>query len=356
MRIAEGILLDAAKEILVLLGEENGSAQIAAEALVSADMRGISSHGVNLLRLISQRVSAKMLNIPTRIEIIRNDTTTAVLNGNNGLGQVAAHRGMHLSIEKAKCNGIGMVSLRNTNNIGALGHFTSSAAVRDGVVSIIMTNGNPSVAPFGSADPFLGTNPLSIAVPALEGRPLVLDMSSSVVARGKIRLASMSGESIPLGWALDETGEPTCDPKRALKGSLLPLGGPKGSGLAMMIDILAGMLSGSAYGRKLKSFHELDGATGVGACFITIDISRFVNPESFVEMMEIYLQEIKGLRRQAGVAEIFLPGEIELQKVEESRRAGIEIPETVARSTDEILAKLGSSLRIAVSREKESRE
>jgi LDH2 family malate/lactate/ureidoglycolate dehydrogenase len=351
MRIAEGVLLDAAKEILLLLGEKNESARIAAEALVSADMRGISTHGINLLRLVSQRVSAKMLNIPTRVELLSDDVTTAVLNGNNGLGQVAAHQGMCLSTEKAKRNGMGMVSLRNTNNIGALGHFTSSAAVRDGVVSIIMTNGNPSVAPFGSADPFLGTNPLSIAVPAIKGRPLVLDMSSSVVARGKIRLAAMNDQSIPSGWALDEAGEPTCDPKRALKGSLLPLGGPKGSGLAMMIDILAGMLSGSAYGRKLKSFHELDGATGVGACFIAIDIGRFVNPQSFAEMMEIYLREIKGLRRQPGVKEILLPGEVELQKVEESRRLGIEVPQAVAQSMDEILAKLGSHLRIAVARE-----
>src|SRR5208283_441999 len=194
---------------------------------------------------------------------------------------------------------------------------------------------------------FFGTNPLSIGVPALDGRPLVLDMSSSVVARGKIRLASLSGESIPLGWALDDAGTPTTDPKLALKGSLLPLGGPKGSGLAMMIDIFSGMLSGSAYGRKLRSFHELDGATGVGACFIAIDIGRFLPPESFDKKMADYVRDIKGLRRQDGIAEILLPGEVERQKEEESRRSGIEVPETVARSMDEMLAKLGSQTRIA---------
>jgi LDH2 family malate/lactate/ureidoglycolate dehydrogenase len=209
-----------------------------------------------------------------------------------------------------------------------------------------MTNGNASVAPFGSADPFFGTNPFSIAVPSAEGRALVLDMSASVVARGKIRLAAMSGESIPLGWACDETGEPTTDPKRALKGSLLPLGGPKGSGLAMMIDILSGVLSGSSYGRGLKSFHELDGATGVGACFIAIDIGRFVDPGSFARTIGEYVGGIKGLRKQPGVNEILVPGEVERIREEESRRLGIEVPGPVVTSTDEILASLGSRLRI----------
>lgn len=356
MRIAQKVLLDAAKEILVLLGEENESARIAAEALVTADMRGISTHGVNLLRMMSERVSAGILTVPTRIDVVADDVTTAVLDGNNGLGQVAAYRGLRLSVEKARRSGMGMVSLRNTNNIGALGYFTSSAAEDDGVASIVMTNGNPSVAPYGSADPFFGTNPLSIGVPALPGRPLVLDMSSSVVARGKIRLASLSGESIPPGWALDDTGAPTCDPSLALKGCLLPLGGPKGSGLAMMIDIFSGMLSGSAYGRRLKSFHELDGATGVGACFIAIDIGRFVDPGSFAVKMAEYIQEIKGLRKQAGVAEILLPGEVERKKLEESRRAGIEIPEPVAKGLDQVLAKLGSRLSVVAACTRESRK
>jgi LDH2 family malate/lactate/ureidoglycolate dehydrogenase len=352
VRIAEKALRDIAKEILLRLGEGEEGACTAADALVAADMRGISTHGVNLLRMISQRSAAGMLTLPTRVDRVSDGPTTAVLDGNNGLGQVAAYHSMRLSIEKAKLSGVGMVLLRNTNNIGALGYFTSLAAC-DGVVSIVMTNGNPSVAPFGSADPFLGTNPLSIAVPALPDRPLVLDMSSSVVARGKIRLASLNGESIPLGWALDNTGTPTSDPALALKGCLLPLGGPKGSGLAMMIDILSGMLSGSAYGRKLKSFHELDGATGVGACFISADIGRFQDPESFAMKMKGYIEEIKGLRRQTGVAQILLPGEVERTCEEESRLRGVEIPDAVVSSLDQTLAKLGSALNVSAHRKKE---
>jgi LDH2 family malate/lactate/ureidoglycolate dehydrogenase len=334
MRVSEQKLRDIALEILVLLGEDRANAELAAAALVAADMRGVNTHGINLLRLVSQRVAAGMLALPTRIEALKDDPTTAVLDGNNGLGQVAACRAIGLGVGKAKQAGLGMVVVRNTNNLGALGYYTAQSASR------------ASVAPFGSADPFFGTNPFSIAVPSAEGRALVLDMSASVVARGKIRLAAMSGASIPPGWACDETGEPTTDPKRALKGSLLPLGGPKGSGLAMMIDILSGVLSGSSYGRGLKSFHELDGATGVGACFIAIDISRFVDPGSFARTIGEYVGDIKGLRKQPGVNEILVPGEVELTREEESRRLGIEVADPVAKSTDEILASLGSRMRI----------
>ena len=347
MRIAEKALRGIAEEILVRLGEEEGNAAVAAGALVRADMRGVSTHGVNLLRLVAQRVSAGMLALPTRVETVRDEEGTAVLDGGNGLGQVAAARALRLSVEKARRHGIGMVLLRNTNNIGALGCYSSAAAAEDGVVSILTTNGNASVAPYGAAEPFFGTNPISIAVPSGGGRSIVLDMSSSVVARGKIRLASLSGQSIPPDWALDAAGEPTTDPKKALKGSLLALGGPKGSGLAMVIDILSGVLSGSAYGRKLKSFHELDGATGVGACFIAADVGRFIAPEAFVSLMGAYTAEIKGLRRQGGVEEILLPGEPELRMEEEGRREGIEVPEAVAAGLDEILARLGSARRFS---------
>jgi LDH2 family malate/lactate/ureidoglycolate dehydrogenase len=346
MRIAEDRLLEVAGDILVRLGEESENARVAASSLVRADMRGVSTHGVNLLRLVSQRVEARMLSLPTRVSVVSDDGATARMDGGNGLGPVAAYRALDLSLEKAYRYGIGMTTLRNTNNIGALGCI-SSAAAKKGYVFIVTTNGNPSVAPFGAAEPFFGTNPISIAAPRGGGLdPLVLDMSSSVVARGKIRLASLSGQSIPEGWALDADGRPTTDPKKALKGCLLPIAGPKGSGLAMMVDILSGMLSGSSYGRNLKSFHELEGATGVGAVFIGIDTGRFVGREAFQSALAEYAGQVKTLRRQNGFEEILLPGEVETKKEEESARLGIEVPEAVAKSIDEIAARLGSSLRL----------
>jgi LDH2 family malate/lactate/ureidoglycolate dehydrogenase len=346
MKIAETLLRDAAREILTGIGEEKNNAEIAAEIMVRSDMRGVSTHGVNLLRQIVKRKAAAMLSIPTRVEVLRDDAATALLDGCDGLGQVAGYKAMRLSIEKALRSGIAMVGVKNTNNVGALGYYTSTAASTGNVITLCMTNGNPSVAPYGSADPFFGTNPISVGIPLPGGNPIVLDMSSSVVARGKIRLAALSGEKIPLGWACDETGAPTTDPAKALKGSLLPLGGPKGSGLAMIIDILAGLLTGSAYGLKLKSFHELEGPTGVGATFITIDIGRFMDPELFAAHVSAYAKEIKALRMQPGVSEILLPGELESIKEEKSRKAGIEVPEAVAKAIDEILVKSGSTIRL----------
>ncbi|OHD81761.1 MAG: hypothetical protein A3J97_11280 [Spirochaetes bacterium RIFOXYC1_FULL_54_7] len=345
MKIARQNLLETARAILVELGETKDSAAVAADSLVRADMRGVSTHGINLLRLVAQRVDAKMLELPTRVTNVSDFGATAVLDGNNGLGQVAAYQALKLCMSKARQFGIGMVNLRNTNNIGALGCITGEAA-RQGLISIIMTNGNPSVAPFGAAEPFFGTNPISVAVPRGALEPLVLDMSSSVVARGKIRLASLSEKEIPLGWALDPEGNQTTDPKKALKGCLLPLGGPKGSGLAMMIDILSGMLTGSAYGDKLRSFHELDGPTGVGASFICIDVARFVGVANFEQAVTEYAQRIKGLRRQPGFEEILLPGEFETQKEHESNESGIDVPEAIVKGIDEISARLGCSSRL----------
>lgn len=345
MRIAEDRLLEVAGDILVRLGEEPENARVAASSLVRADMRGVSTHGINLLRLVSQRVEAGMLSLPTRVSVVSDDGATARMDGGNGLGPVAAYRALDMSIEKADRYGIGMTTLRNTNNIGALGCI-SSAAAKKGYVFIVTTNGNPSVAPFGAAEPFFGTNPISIAAPRGRLDPLVLDMSSSIVARGKIRLASLSGQSIPEGWALDSEGGATTDPKKALKGCLLPIAGPKGSGLAMMVDILSGVLSGSAYGKKLKSFHELEGATGVGAAFICIDTGRFVGREAFQSAMAEYADQVKALRRQPGFDEVLLPGEVETKKEEENARLGVEVPEAVAKSVDEIAARLGSPLRL----------
>lgn len=349
MRIPEAILRMATEFILVGLGENREGARIASSALVGADMRGVSTHGVNLLRLIAKRKDAGMLALPTRVATLRDEGATAALDGGNGLGQIAAAAAFELCAEKASRFGVGMVTLRNTNNVGALGILTSGMAARERVIAILTTNGNPSVAPFGAAKPFFGTNPLSIAVPSAGGGSFVLDMSSSVVARGKIRLAALSGQAIPEGWALDADGDPTTDPKRALDGSLLPLGGPKGSGLAFMIDVLSGILPGASYGRALKSFHELEGATGVGACCIAVDVGRFMDADVFGALVAAYAADIKALKRGAGFDEILLPGELELQREAECRRLGVEVPEAVVEALDGILSRMGGEISLVAS-------
>lgn len=338
-------LKEVAIEILKGLGEEENRAREAAEILVRADMRGISTHGTYLLTLMAKRVEEKVLNIPTPITVVSDNQATAIIDGGNGLGQIAASEAMKTSIAKAREFGIGLTLVRNTNNVGFLGYYTNLTA-REGMVGIMGGNAAPAMAPWGGTEPFFGTNPISIAIPAEGHNPLVLDMSSSVVARGKIRRASRNQEAIPEGWAIDENGEPTTDPDKALKGTLLPVGGPKGSALAMMVDILAGMLSGSSYGPAVKTFHKPLGPTGVGLFCMAIDIDYLCEPAEFYAKLKDYINSIKMMKKVKSSSEIFMPGEIEFNNEEKSLERGVELDLKVIEGLNEILTKMGSDLSI----------
>ena len=345
MKIQPQRLKEISIEILKGLNATDHEAKLVAECLVLAEMRGIDTHGVHFLKLLSDRVDARMIRIPTKVRVLREDGANSVLDGGNGLGQVAAHRAMRMNIQKAKELGMGLTLIRNTNHIGILAFYTLMAA-EEGMVGIVMSNSAPSMSPWGGADPFLGTNPISIAIPCGLEAPLVLDMSSSVVARGKIRKALRMKQSIPLGWALDEEGSPTTDPSAALKGTLLPIGGPKGYGLALVIDILAGLLSGSQYGPKIKTFHQPLGPTGIGVLTMAIDIERFMPLDQFKQLMDSYIGSIKKSKKAKGVSRIYLPGEIEFEKEKENLAEGIELNESVVSDLNQLLEKVKSPIRM----------
>jgi LDH2 family malate/lactate/ureidoglycolate dehydrogenase len=345
MKVRVERLKDITLHILKGLNATDEEATLVADCLVRAEMRGIDTHGVHFLKLLSDRIDAHMIQIPTPLKVIREDNTTAILDGGNGLGQVAAHRAMKTSIQKARNFGIGITLIRNTNHIGILAFYTLLAA-EEGMVGIVMSNSAPSMPPWGGAEPFLGTNPISIAIPGDSGGPVVLDMSSSVVARGKIRRAERLKERIPLGWALDETGTPTTDPAAALNGTLLPIGGPKGYGLALMIDVLAGLLSGSQYGAKVKTFHQPLGPTGIGVFSMAIDIERFMPLHLFKDLMTSYAKSIKKTKKAKDVSQIYLPGEIEFEKEKKSLGEGIELSDSVVGDLTQLLEKVKSPLRL----------
>jgi len=346
VKIQAGRLREVSVQILKGLNATQDEAELVADCLVRAEMRGIDTHGVYFLKLLSDRVDVHMIRIPTELKVVREDGTTSILDGGNGLGQVAAHRAMRMSIQKARNFGVGITLVRNTNHIGILAFYTPMAA-EEGMVGIVMSNSAPSMSPWGGAEPFLGTNPISIAIPGGEEGAVVLDMSSSVVARGKIRRAQRMKERIPLGWALDDTGTPTTDPVAALKGSLLPIGGPKGYGLALMIDVLAGLLSGSQYGPEVKTFHQPLGPTGIGVFTMAIDIERFMPLHQFKDLMTSYAKSIKKTKKAKEVSQIYLPGEIELEKEKKSITEGIELDSTVVKSLNELLQKAKSPLRLS---------
>jgi len=347
MKVQADRLKEIAVHILRGLGAAGEEAAVMAEALIVAELRGIDTHGVHLLTLLPERVEAGMLRIPIKLAVLQNSGATALLDGGNGLGPPAVHRAMQMSIRKAKKFGVGCTLVRNTNNIGILSFYTLMAA-KEKTVGIIMSNAAAAMSPWGGAEAFFGTNPLSIAIPGKEGEPpVVLDMSSTVVARGKIRRAARRKESIPEGWAFDGEGRPTTDPAEALKGTLAPIGGPKGYGLALIIDVLAGLLSGSRCGPEIRTFHQLEGPTGVGVFTLAVEIERFMPLRQFTALFGRYVASIRGSRRAKDIDRIYLPGEIEYEKERQSLREGIEVAAATAGKLNVILEKMKSPLRLA---------
>ncbi len=342
--VTPGRLKEVVIEVLKGLGASEDEAPLVAESLVQAEMRGTDTHGLPYLKLLVERIEARMVSVPTHVRVLKDEGATALLDGGNGIGQVAGWKAMEISLRKAREFGIGSTLIRNTNNLGFFAFYTLHAAA-EGFAGIAMGNANAAISPWGGAEAFFGTNPISIAVPG-SPEPIALDMSSSLVARGKIRRAQRLNEKIPLGWALDESGAPTEDPGAALKGTLVPIGGPKGYGLAFMVDVLAGMLSGSTFGRDIKSFHQLTGPTGVGALTLAIDVERFMPLGQFRGLMKGYVDSIRGSRKAKGTTRIYLPGEIEAEKEKASRERGMELRPASIELVNQLLEKLKSPMRL----------
>lgn len=345
MRIATQNLLQAIITLLQAMGAENNEARLVAEILVQADMRGIHTHGSAFVPLIAERCAHGLLNLPTKVELINDEETITHIEGNNGLGQVAAAEAMRISIQKARNHGVGLALIRHTNHIGFLGYYTHMAAA-EGLIGVCATNAASSMAPWGGTEPFFGSNPFSVAAPAASGAPIVLDMSASVVARGKIRRAQRLNEKIPLGWAIDDTGTSTTDPAEALKGSLLPIGGHKGYGLALFIDLMCGLLSGSKYGRDLLTFHKPIGPTGVGAMLMAVDIERFMPLAQFETLVKEYADAIRNSQKAMGVERIFLPGEIEAEMAAASETRGVEVDSLIIEKINLLLEQKDLAIHI----------
>jgi LDH2 family malate/lactate/ureidoglycolate dehydrogenase len=237
--VPAGALLEACGRILEKVGVPPEQARIIAEVTVEADLRGIGSHGLLRLPAYVHRVQAGLMAADTQLKVVRERGATVLLDAQGGFGQVAGVYAMNQAIERARQHGVGFVAVRNANHFGIAAYYTMMALPHR-MIGIAATNAAPSMAAWGGTTPVLGTNPISVAIPTGQDVDIVLDMASSVVARGKIRAAATKGERIPLGWALDAEGRPTEDPQAALKGTLLPIGGPKGYGLALVVDVLAG--------------------------------------------------------------------------------------------------------------------
>jgi LDH2 family malate/lactate/ureidoglycolate dehydrogenase len=338
-------LLSLSVELLRAVGVPDDQASLIAEAVIEADLRGIESHGLSRLPSYLRRVMAGTMTAKTEIKIINERGATVLADAQHGFGQIAGVHAMDLAIERASKFGVATVAIRNAGHFGIAAYYAMRALPHQ-MIGMVIANSAACMAPWGGTLPLLGTNPICVAIPTGEEADIVLDMASSVVARGKIRLAGKKGSSIPLGWALDADGQPTQDPSKAMKGTLLPIGGPKGYGLALIVDILSGVMTGADYGSHIPSTQDMDKKVSAGFLFQVIDITAFVEKEQYYKDIKTLISEIKSSPKSKGVDRIYLPGEIEWLNKQKRLIDGISVTPTLQKEINDLAAELNLTTRI----------
>jgi LDH2 family malate/lactate/ureidoglycolate dehydrogenase len=325
-------LLSYVTEVFVRLGVPQSDAFTTADVLVQADLRGVESHGVQRLGRYVGRLKNGLIEAKPTITLVNETSSTAMVDGGNGLGQPIGKFAMDLCLNKAAAAGGAFVAVRNSNHYGIAGYYAMMALSRQ-MIGFSYTNSRPLVVPTFGRERVLGTNPISMAVPTGNELPFVLDMATSVAPIGKVEVALRKGTPIPLGWAVDKNGLLTTDPNiLATGGGLMPLGGPaesagyKGYGLAVMVDILCGVLSGATFGRfvdALKDGHEQP--ANVGHFFAAINIDAFRPLIDFRSAMDTMIGELKNSAKAEGESRIFIHGEKEFASEQECRRDGVPL-------------------------------
>lgn len=284
-------------------------ALMSAEALVAADRRGVATHGVMRIPLYARRIRSGLITTTPDITIETRMPFSRVIDADNALGMVAARIAMDACMETAGTLGVGAATVRRANHFGAASVHTIRAA-RVGFIGFAMSPGARTLAPHGSRTPLFGTNPFAAAAPAGRFAPWSLDMAASVAARGHLRVAARDGKPIPEGWALDAEGCPTTDPQAALAGVVLPFAGAKGSGIAMMVDIFAGVLSGAAFAGDVRDWvADFEGPSNVGQFFLVLKVDAFMPLATFEARMETAITRLKALPAAEGFDEVLYPGE-----------------------------------------------
>jgi L-2-hydroxycarboxylate dehydrogenase (NAD+) len=343
LRVTAEELRTVCAAMLEKLDVPAADAALTAETLVEADLRGVTSHGTRALPRYLKSLQKGGTKARPDVRVVREGPAFAVLDGGAGLGQVVAHRAMTKTIELAAKSGVGAVAVDNSNHYGAAAYWAMMASSR-GMIGLTTTNGGgKNMAAFGGAEPVVGNSPLAFAAPSRGEPPIVLDMATGVVAQGKIAVAQMRGEKIPLGWGLTADGEPTDDPSKAT--IVLPLG-PKGYGLAMMMDVLSGPLRGAVMSVRTGGFN-LDGdpkPPNAGHFFLALDVGQFTDLEAFKDELDESIRAIRASKPQKGVGQVYLPGEIEWNSKLERLKSGIALH----RFHSGALADMADELGVAV--------
>jgi LDH2 family malate/lactate/ureidoglycolate dehydrogenase len=343
--IAAEDLIALVTRIFTAAGLREADAERIARGMVEADLEGLSSHGVMLADMYVDRLRAGSISTRSSAEIVSDHGTAVVLDGAHAFGHLTGDQAIAIAVERAGEHCAGIVAVRHGFHFGAAAPYARQAAEKD-CIGIVMCNTRPLMPAPGGAERVVGNNPIAIAVPTDGPIPLALDMATSEAAMGKIRMAEKAARDIPGNWAVQNDGSPTTDPKQAISGMLLPAAGPKGFGLALMIDLMCGLLSGGGFGSAVNPLYG-DPAIPYDCShlFIAIDAGHFCDPAWFRAQAASAAERIRQGRRAPGVPELFLPGEPEWRKKQASH-GRVRLDAAVAAS----LLKLAASLNVSAER------
>ena len=316
------------KNIFIKFGLNKEHALICSDAIINAELVNAHSHGLARLKMYCDRIEKNVINPKPKFKKRKISQSITHIDADNSIGFVAADIGIKEAIKNAKKTGIGLVGIKNSGHYGLSGYY-AEMAVKKNLIVFCFTNAPPAIAPHGAKKSLFGTNPICFGAPTSNKIPFILDTSVSVINRGKIRVAAKNKKEIPEGVALDKFGNPTTDPKKALEGVQLPIGGFRGSGLAWMVDILSGVITGAHHGGKVKDpFDDFSGPQNVGHLFLTIKPNLFL--VDYKKRINENISRIKKLPKIRGVKKILYPGQNKYSIYKKNIRKEIKISKKVS--------------------------
>lgn len=325
------------KTLLAACGMSDEDAEIAGDVITHSDFTGVYSHGMSRLTLYLKLFGTGAYNPRPNVRVLKEEGSVVHLDCDNALGVVTVNKAFDMLLPKARANGIAICTGRQSSNIGCASYYGWRAAKND-VICLVCCNTYLSMAPYGGADRLLGTNPIVVGVPTNEEYPIVMDISTSGVAFGKIQAYQREGKELPKGWANDFDGKPTTDPNAAY--TVLPIAAHKGYGLAVMVDVMGAVLSGACFGLDIGAPERLE-PENTGFCMIMVDPAKFMPIDEFKRRADAYVRVMKHSRPAQGVQEIFMPGELEFRKFKENREKGMDVSENLAAELCALATTLG---------------
>ena len=329
--------------VLQAVGMGADDARAVAGLMAEADARGADTHGVFRLPAYVKRIRAGGMNLRPQLRVVSERGATALLDGDNAIGHLVMKRAAEIAIEKARCTGVAWVGARMSNHAGPAGLY-ARMPLAHGMVGIYMAVGSANhLPPWGGAEMLLSTNPIAIAIPGGQRPPIVLDMATTNAAYGKVKAKALKGELMPEGWMVGRDGQPLLDPQRSAEGFLLPIGGPKGYGLALMFGLLAGTLNGAAFGRDVIDFNaDFKSTTNTGHLIAALDVEAFMPLAQFTHAVDEIWAQMQGCERLPGVDAIRLPGEQSQATYVQRMRDGVPLAAELRTVLDELAHAVGA--------------